>query len=109
MTYPTLSERKHAKVAAMQAALERLAGELTGYARQHGGAFTIFGSAARGDMRFDSDVDILVDFPSDIAWDALAHAESRAFALDLKPDVQLKSLSGPRLLARIAAEGRTLS
>ncbi len=31
------------------------------------GGFLLFGSAARGEMRFDSDVDILVDFPPD-AW-----------------------------------------
>ncbi|HUP69129.1 MAG TPA: nucleotidyltransferase domain-containing protein [Acidimicrobiales bacterium] len=31
-------------------------------ARHHGGHIRLFGSAARGDDRFDSDVDLLVDF-----------------------------------------------
>ncbi len=63
----TLAERKAARVAWMRAALDALRASLTGYARANGGRFLIFGSAARGEPRFDSDVDILVDFEN-AAW-----------------------------------------
>lgn len=108
MTYPTLSERKCAKVAAMADAVEVLARDLAEYAREHGGRFTIFGSAARGQLRYHSDVDILVDFPSRIRDDAWALAESRAFALGLVPDILHAGFAGANLRVRIAAEGRRL-
>ena len=108
MTYPTLTELKRAKVAAMETALEVLARDLAEYAHRHGGVFTLFGSAARGELRHSSDVDILVDFPLDHGWDAAAFAEDRAHALGLLPDLQLRGLSGRSLLGRIEDEGRVL-
>lgn len=109
MSYPTLTERKRAKVARMEAAVEALAADLAAYAREHGGRFVLFGSAARGEMRHDSDVDILADFPSSLGWDPAEFAEDRARARDLKPDVHLMGMSGLRLRERVAAQGRVLS
>lgn len=108
MSYPTLTERKRAAVAAMTQAVECLARDLTTYAREHGGRFILFGSAARGELRHDSDVDILVDFSRDARDEAWDFAERRAFDVGLRPDVHHKSWGGPRLLERIAAEGRVL-
>lgn len=108
MSYPTLTERKRAKVARMEAAVETLAAELTAYAREHGGRFILFGSAARGELRHDSDVDVLVDFPGGSASDAWLFAEDRAWALGLKPDLSAKGWSGPRLLERVTRDGRVL-
>lgn len=109
MSYPTLTEIKRAKVARMKAAVETLATELAAYAREHGGRFIPFGSVTRGEMRHDSDVDILVDFPSGTESDAWFFAEERAFALELKPDVHQRGWTGERIRDRIAGEGRDLS
>ncbi|WP_375457664.1 nucleotidyltransferase family protein [uncultured Enterovirga sp.] len=108
MSYPTLTERKRAKVARMEAAVEALAAELAAYAREHGGRFILFGSAARGEMRHDSDVDIMVDSPGGPGSDAWLFAEERAWALGLKPDLSDKGWSGFRLLERVARDGRIL-
>ena len=83
----TLAERKAARVTRMRAALDALRGSLAEYARANGGRFLIFGSAARGALRFDSDVDILVDFEASALSRAWSFAESECARLDLAPDV----------------------
>lgn len=108
MSYPTLTEIKRAKVARMEAAVEELARDLAAYARKHGGCFILFGSAARGELRHDSDVDIMVDFPRGLESEAWQFAEDRAWSLELKPDLSDKGWSGPRLLGRVARDGRVL-
>lgn len=108
MSYPTLTERKQAKVARMEAAVDALAADLAAYAREHGGRFILFGSAARSEMRHDSDVDIMVDFPHGAEREAWLFAEERAWALGLKPDLSEKGWSGPRLRERVGQEGRVL-
>jgi predicted nucleotidyltransferase len=41
--------------------------ELASLGGELGGHFLLYGSAARGDLRDDSDVDLLLDFPDDSA------------------------------------------
>lgn len=108
MSYPTLTERKREKVARMQAAVDALATDLAAYAREHGGRFILFGSAARGELRHDSDVDVAADFPPEAASEAWDFAEGRAAALGLKPDVHQLTWMGERVRKRIAREGRVL-
>ena len=71
----TLKEQKAAEAERRLRAVDDLRSALAEYAREHGGRFLLFGSAARGDMRYDSDVDILVDFPPDTLDDAWNFAE----------------------------------
>lgn len=92
----------------MEEAVETLAAELAAYAREHGGRFILFGSAARGELRHDSDVDIMVDFPRGLEREAWLFAEERAWALKLKPDMSDKGWSGRRLWERVHREGRVL-
>lgn len=67
-------------------AVEVLKQVLRAYAQSHGGRFWIYGSAARGEMRDHSDVDILIDFPGDdgAAWN---FAERACAERGLRPDV----------------------
>ena len=88
----------------MQAAVALLAADLEAYAGRNGGRFVLFGSAARGEMRHDLDVDILVDFPTDSESKAWLFAEDRAWALDLKPDIHLKGWKTPHFLAQVEAD-----
>jgi predicted nucleotidyltransferase len=85
----TLPELKAAEAARRSAAVADLTGVLAAYARAHGGRFILFGSAARGDMRFDSDADVLMDFPPrelDEAWKFAEQAcWDRSLELDLIP------------------------
>ena len=85
--FPTLAERKAARVAFLHEAVAALRNRLREYARSHGGRFLLYGSAARGDLRFDSDIDMLIDFPEDRLSDAWRFAEDRCRELDLKADL----------------------
>ncbi|HTT97985.1 MAG TPA: nucleotidyltransferase domain-containing protein [Rhizomicrobium sp.] len=104
----TLSERKQAEAQRRQLAVASLKSELTAYAREHGGCFTLFGSAARQDMRYHSDVDILVDFSPDgdaAAWDFAEHA---CWDRGLEPDLMRRAWCKTSFLAHIAADSEAL-
>ena len=59
----TLKERKTRALAARRAAHDRLLPRLADEAARYGGRYILFGSAARGELRANSDVDLLADFP----------------------------------------------
>lgn len=106
--YITLRERKEATVAAIKRGVEELVPVLAAYAHEHGGRFVLFGSAARGETRYDSDVDILVDFPLNAELDAWLFAESQCFARDLRPDIHIRAWRTERFIERAESEGRIL-
>jgi predicted nucleotidyltransferase len=85
--FPTLAERKAARVAALREAVATLRDRLCQHARSHGGRFLLYGSAARGNFRFDSDIDVLIDFPEDRLTAAWRFAEDLCRELDLKADL----------------------
>ena len=74
----TLAERKGSEAARRRAAVDALLPALTDYARTHGGRFLLYGSAARGQMKYHSDVDLLLDFPAEALSEAWSFAEKRA-------------------------------
>ena len=76
MASPTLAEPKAPQAAVREAAVAELKSVLAAYAREHGGRFILFGSAARREMHSGSDVDILVDFPAGPHMDAIGFAEA---------------------------------
>ncbi len=88
-TVRTLSERKAATAAVKAAALDRLCAALANAARDLGGRFLLYGSAAQGRLRYDSDIDLLLDFTDDAAttaaWDA---AERECAGLGLECDAR---------------------
>jgi predicted nucleotidyltransferase len=83
----TVAERKAAEATRRQCAVAELRRALDSYARAHGGRFLLFGSAARGQKRYDSDVDILVEFPPDPQAAAWNFAERACWDRRLDPDV----------------------
>jgi predicted nucleotidyltransferase len=85
--FPTLTERKAARVSFLHEAVATLRNRLCEYARAHGGRFLLYGSAARGELRFDSDIDVLIDFPEDRLSAAWRFAEDLCRELDLKADL----------------------
>jgi predicted nucleotidyltransferase len=97
----TLSERKAAEAERRRRAVADLRSALAVYAREHGGRFLLFGSAARGDMRYNSDVDIVVDFPSDAQGAAWNFAERACWDRHLEPDVTARSWCKADFLAHI--------
>jgi hypothetical protein len=57
------------------------------YARQRGGRFIIFGSVARDEARYDSDMDIAVDFPAPLETAAWYFAEQLCIEHGITPDI----------------------
>ncbi len=86
-TISTLPQRKAAEAARRRRVAGEAVRELRDYARSHGGAFVVFGSFVKDAMRFDSDLDVMVDFPVEASADAWRHVEAvcekRAIPVDL--------------------------
>ena len=107
--YITLRERHERKLAEYRASVDALKPMLAAYAREHGGVFILFGSAARGTPNDQSDVDILVDFPEANLMVACGFAEDACWALGLRPDVRPVTWTSGKVVARARAEGLILA
>jgi predicted nucleotidyltransferase len=83
----TLTERKLRETTRRRDAVAAVVPVLAAYARAHGGRFLLYGSAARETMKYDSDVDILMDFPEDTLDDAWRFAETACWDHGLEPDL----------------------
>lgn len=103
-----VAERKQRQVDRIRSAVAAVEPALAAYARRHGGRFVVFGSAARGDLRHDSDYDLMVDFALPIERQARDYAEMLCIDAGLHPDVHLKPDLSAALLERIARDGRVL-
>jgi len=105
----TLKKRKERAVTARKMAVRRVSSALACYARQHGGKYLLFGSAARGELRFDSDIDIIVDFPIEHEHDAICMAEDACAAEKLPCDVLTLRTCDHHFLSRIRDDARVLT
>ena len=98
----TLAQRKADAAAAKSAAVKWLRPVLAAAAQGLGGRYLLYGSAARDALRHGSDVDLLLDFPDDMAstaaWDA---AEAACAALDLPCDIRPLRWCDARFLAHV--------
>jgi predicted nucleotidyltransferase len=104
----TITERKAAEAARRTEAVAALLPVLSEYARAHGGQFLLFGSAARGQMKFTSDVDLLMDFPPETLDEAWKFAEAACWDRDLKPDLIPYRWCRQAFLEHVAADARVL-
>jgi len=100
MTVVSLTERKSREAERRRVAARSAIADLKSYARQNGGRFWIFGSVARDEVRYDSDLDVLVDFPCDEA-DALLFAECVCERAGIPLDIQSRTTADPSLIDRI--------
>lgn len=106
--FVTLSERKRQRQEAYAQGVARLRAALSAFAQVHGGEFLLFGSAARGDYRFDSDVDILLRFPASKESAAWAFAESSCRALQLTPDIRPARLCDEAFVKAVSKHAEAL-
>ena len=96
--YRTIAQRKRDEADRRALAARSISEHLRGYlrerpdrgdARSKGGRFLLYGSLARGETRFDSDIDLLLDFPADIEAEAWRFAEEicadHGIEADIKP------------------------
>lgn len=109
MAVRTLAERKAAEVAAKAAAVDELRRTLGDRAREIGGRYVLYGSAARGELRWNSDVDLLLDFPDgDATAAAWGFAEDECARLGLDCDIRPLAWCEPRFLDHVLPEARSL-
>jgi predicted nucleotidyltransferase len=92
-----------------EAGLQDVERRLRAHAHGCSGRYILHGSAARGDWRATSDVDILVDFPRERRLAGLLFAESACAEVGLRGDVRPLDSAPDRLIARALAEGRILA
>lgn len=97
----TVAERKAREAARRRAAASLVMAELRTFAVERGGRFLIFGSAAEDKMEFDSDLDVVIDFPTELEADAFDFVEDACRRQNLPADVRLKSRASDRFLDRI--------
>ena len=97
----TVAERKSRETARRRAAVDLVMSEMRTFGAARGGRFLIFGSAAEDRMKFDSDLDVVVDFPADMESEAVEFVEDACRKQGLPADIHLKSRSSSRFLDRI--------
>ena len=72
----TIEQRKRDEAARRAALPNALRGRLEEFARRCGGRYLIYGSLARGAARYDSDIDVLVDFTPEFEAEAWRRIEA---------------------------------
>lgn len=105
----TLKERQARALDRRKAAQARLETVLAAAAAQHGGCYRLFGSAARGAMRSDSDVDLLADFPGHSVAAAIRAAEDACEELDLPCDIVDRAWCSAAFLQRVLPGSKVLA
>ena len=105
----TLKERKARVQAQRKAALAQLEVRLAATAAQHGGCYRLYGSAARGAMRPDSDVDLLADFPGHSISAAIRAAEDACEELGLACDIIDQAWCSETFLQRVLPGAKVLA
>jgi predicted nucleotidyltransferase len=108
MPVTTLAERKAAEAARRKRAADRAIREFRRYAREHGGQFVVFGSYVTNTMRFDSDLDVLLDFPMDRTGDAWRFAEDVCARLAVPLDIHDARTTKAAFAERVRATGLVL-
>jgi predicted nucleotidyltransferase len=97
----TVTERKDWESARRRAAADVVMSEMKAFGTERGGRFFIFGSAAEDRMKFDSDLDVVVDFPAEREAEAVNFVEDVCRKQKLPADIHVKSSSSSRFLDRI--------
>lgn len=109
MSIVTITERWDAATAIRRAAIAAVCAELAGEGRALGGSYLVFGSAARDEVDYDSDLDVLLDFPSEETRRlALAAAERACARHDVSCDAIALAHCSPDFLQHVMKHARRL-
>lgn len=106
--YPSVATRKQEEAARRAGLVEKITARLGSYAQKRGGRYILFGSMARGETRFDSDVDLLIDFPAEWEGEAWRTAEDLCAELRIEVDMRPVAWCSPDFLARIMPDAKVI-
>lgn len=104
-TITTLEARKSAEIARRRNAADQVVAELREYAVRNAGRFVIFGSYASNRMHFDSDLDVVIDFPAGDLARAWQFVEDSCAKHALPVDIHDASTTKPAFLDRVREKG----
>jgi predicted nucleotidyltransferase len=106
--YKTLEARKRDESDRRNRAADILAERLAPYAQEKGGRYILYGSLARREARFDSDADLLLDFPPQFEGEAWRLAESLCTELGIEDDIKPVSWCDPQFVSRVMPRARII-
>lgn len=107
--YPSLEERKRGEAARREAAVSDVVDLIRPFARSCGGRFLLYGSAARGEMRYDSDVDFLLDFPAESEAEAWRLVEELCHERKIEVDIKPLSWCAPGFVEKVRTEAAVIA
>ncbi len=105
----TLAERKRHEATRRKRAADEAVRALRRYAGEQGGRYVVFGSYVTGAMRFDSDFDVLIDFPVERTADAWLFAEDVCARHQLPLDIHDARTTTEAFAERVMTKGLVLS
>ena len=108
MTVVTIEERKKSEAVRRRATAAEIMCALSEFAKEQGGKFLIFGSAARGTIGYDSDIDIIVDFPAEKEADACSYVERLCARYGLQVDLLSRRTTAKNFLDRISTDSMVI-
>ena len=108
MPITTLATRKAMEGSRLKRAANQAVLELKDYARREGGTFVVFGSYANDTMRFDSDLDVMLDFPVEATAEAWRFAEDVCTRLAVPLDIHDARSTKPEFAERVRQTGLVL-
>ena len=106
--YRTIETRKREESLRRNALADIIAEKLLPYARAKGGRYLLYGSLARKEARYDSDADLLLDFPSEFEGEAWRVAEDLCAGLGIEHDIKPIAWCDKSFVARILPRARVI-
>lgn len=106
--YVTVAERDRRETERRRTAIDDVVRRLSDHAREMGGRYVLYGSAAKGMVRADSDIDILIDFPEERLNEAWSFAEDCARSAGIELDIMPLAWCKPEFVRRIQDHARSL-
>lgn len=104
----TIAERKARAAQRLAAAVDAVMADLRRFASERGGRFLVFGSAAKGTLGYDSDLDVLIDVPPELETEAWDTVEEACRTHGIRPDIHSTATAAPSFVARVSAEAVVL-
>lgn len=108
MMVATLQSRKMAETSRRKNAAAGIIDKLRAYALREGGRYIVFGSSTSGEMRYDSDIDVLVDFPPEKAAAAVVYVEDVCAEHAIPADILDVATTKETFVQRARASGLCL-
>ena len=100
----TIEQRKRDEAARRAAVPSALRVRLEDFARRCGGRYLVYGSLARGAARYDSDIDVLVDFPPEFESEASRRIEEACAEERIESDIKPLAWCNSSFLERALRE-----